>query len=50
MMVCADCDVLFVIVMAAVKLPAVKGVNSAVIVQSFLAARLIGQLLDSLKL
>jgi hypothetical protein len=50
MMVCADGDALSVIVMAAVKRPAVTGLKLAVIVQLFPAARLIGQLLDSLKL
>jgi hypothetical protein len=49
MMVCADGDALSVIVMAAVKEPAITGVKSALIVQLFPAARLVGQLLDSLK-
>jgi len=49
-MVCADGDALSVIVMAAVKEPAITGVKSSVIVQLFPAARLVGQLLDSLKL
>lgn len=38
------------IVMAAMKEPAITGVKSAVMVQLFPAARLVGQLLDSLKL
>ena len=50
MMCCADGDALSVIVMAAVKEPAITGVKSSVIVQLFPAARLVGQLLDSLKL
>jgi hypothetical protein len=49
-MVCADGDALSVIVMAAVKEPDVTGVKSPVIVQLLPAARLVGQLLDSLKL
>lgn len=47
---CADGDALSVIVMAAVKEPGITGVKSAVIVQPFPAGRLVGQLLDSLKL
>jgi hypothetical protein len=49
-MSCADGDALSVTVIAAVKEPATTGVKSAVIVQMFPAARLVGQLLDSLKL
>jgi hypothetical protein len=49
-MVCADGDALSVIVMAAVKEPDVTGVKSPIIVQLLPAARLAGQLLDSLKL
>lgn len=49
-MVRADGDALSVIVMAAMKEPAITGVKSAVMVQLFPAARLVGQLLDSLKL
>jgi hypothetical protein len=49
-MACADGDALSVIVMTAVKEPAITGVKSAVIGQLFPAARLVGQLLDSLKL
>jgi hypothetical protein len=48
--VCTDGDALSVIVMAAVKEPPVSGVKPAVITQLFSAARLVGQLLDSLKL
>jgi hypothetical protein len=49
-MICADEDALSLIVMAAVKEPAIKGVKSAVIAQLLPATRLVGQLLDSLKL
>jgi len=49
-MVCADGDALSVIVMAAVKEPVMTGVKLAIIVQLLPAARLVGQLLDSLKL
>jgi len=44
-MVRADGDALSVIVMAAMKEPAITGVKSAVMVQLFPAARLVGQLL-----
>jgi hypothetical protein len=50
MMVCADGDAVVVIVIAAVKEPAITGVKSAVIVQLLPAARLVRQLVDSLKL
>jgi hypothetical protein len=47
MMVCTDGAALSVIVMTAVKEPAITGVKSAVIMQLLPAARLVGQLLDS---
>ena len=50
MMVCADWEAFSVIVTDAVKEPAITGVKCAVIVQLFSAARVVGQLLDSLKL
>jgi hypothetical protein len=47
---CADGDALSVMVMAAVKEPVITGVKLAVILQLPPAARLVGQLLDSVKL
>ena len=49
-MVCADGEALSVIVMVAVKEPAITGVKLTVTVQLLPAARLAGQLFDSLKL
>lgn len=49
-MIRVDKDTSSVIVMAAMKDPTTTGVKSAVMVQLFPATRLVGQLLDSLKL
>jgi len=49
-MACVDGSALSLIVIAAVKEPAITGVKVAVIMQLFPAVRLVGQLLDSLKL
>ncbi len=50
MMVCVDGDALSVMVIAAVKDPAMAGLNLAVIVQLLPVARVVEQSLDSLKL